>query len=469
MKKLLSDSQREYSLRAASFVLTLLGMWFLYRFSAKEVFLLADGDPQNFRTHARTVGEFFDDVDLAIQPEDRLNYSTSDPVVDQMTLQLERAQEVKLLVGGKTRLIRSVSKTPSNILADAGIRLFPGDSTWVNGVIPSPADEALESSPDFIRVESGRSFDVLVDGELQRHRASGGSVGQALLEVGLILFEGDRVEPDLEARLEPGMQVTINRARPVVILRGDKQFPIQSAASGVGEMMIAAGFSISGLDYSVPAPEEPIPADGVVRVVHVEEDVLVELEPLPFETVYQPLETLELDTLQVQSPGTFGAIAERVRIRYEDGEEVDRTLEEAVTVVEPEPRVIGYGTKIVVRSMNTGYGTIEYWRAIPVYATSYSPCRLGVDRCGFVTAAGTGVDRGTIGVIRSWFNLMRGWSVFVPGYGPGSIQDIGAGFSDRDWVDLGFTDEEYEAWHDWTTLYFLTPVPPLDQIPWILP
>jgi 3D (Asp-Asp-Asp) domain-containing protein len=244
---------------------------------------------------------------------------------------------------------------------------------------------------------------------------------------------------------------------------------VQSAGETVGEVLIDAGISVSGMDYTIPELEAPVPADGQVRVVHVEEDVLVELEPLPFETAYQPLETLELDQLQVQNVGTYGVQAERVRIRYEDGEEVDRSVEEAVTVVEPEPRVIGYGTKIVVRTLNTGSGTIEYWRAVPVYATSYSPCRLGVDRCGFTTAAGTSVDRGTIGVIRSWFNQMRGWPVYVPGYGPGSIQDIGAGFSDRDWIDLGFTDEEYEAWHDWTTLYFLTPVPPLNQIPWILP
>ena len=74
-----------------------------------------------------------------------------------------------------------------------------------------------------------------------------------------------------------------------------------------------------------------------------------------------------------------------------------------------------------------------------------------------------------IGVIRSWYNQMKGWPVFVPVYGPGSIEDIGAGFADKDWIDLGFTDDNYEAWYDWTTLYFLTPVPPLDSIPWILP
>ena len=219
----------------------------------------------------------------------------------------------------------------------------------------------------------------------------------------------------------------------------------------------------------MPDESEPLPDDGPIRIVRVEERWLVELEPIPFETVYAPAEDLELDSLEVRDAGSYGVRAKRVRVRIEDGEEVSRETEEAIEVVEPEPRVMAYGTKIVVRTLSTPRGTIEYWRAVPVYATSYSPCRLGVEGCGNYTASGRTVERGVIGVIRSWYNMMKGWPVYVPGYGPGSIEDIGAGFADRDWIDLGFTDDDWEPWHDWTILYFLTPVPPLDQIPWILP
>ncbi len=224
-----------------------------------------------------------------------------------------------------------------------------------------------------------------------------------------------------------------------------------------------------GLDYALPSTSEPIPEDGRIRVVRVDEEVITELEPIPFETSYQPANELELDNLSVIDPGTYGVLQNRIRIRFEDGEEIERTVEEAIVAVEPQPRIIGYGTKIVVKTLSTSGGTIEYWRAVPVYATSYSPCNLGVSWCGSRTASGKKVDRGVIGVIRSWYNDMRGWPVYVPAYGGGTIEDIGGGIAGRDWIDLGFTDEDYEAWHSWTTLYFLTPVPSLDSIPWILP
>jgi uncharacterized protein YabE (DUF348 family) len=469
MEERLKQILTERWLHLVSLILALVGLGFVYSFTAKRVLVLIDGSQRSVRTHARNVENLLADLSLSVQPEDRLNVTLSKPISDEMIIAIKRARDIAIVSTTGEEIIHSAATSPANILSDGGIRIFPGDEVWVDGVTRILPWEDNKTTPGKIRLKNGRSFSVLIDGDLQSYRSSAPTVGSALLDRGVPIFEGDRVQPALDGSLEQGATITIERARQVVVRLADKEMHLQSAGMTVGEVLIGAGLALTGMDYSVPDLEAPVPKDRSIQIVQVEEDVLVELEPLAFDTVYQPVDTLELDQLQVQSMGTFGVQAERIRIRYEDGEEVSRKVEEAVTVVEPEPRVIGYGTKIVVRTINTGSGTIEYWRAVPVYATSYSPCRLGVDRCGFVTASGTSVKRGTIGVIRSWFNQMRGWPVYVPGYGSGSIQDIGAGFSDRDWIDLGFTDDEYEAWHDWTTLYFLTPVPSLDQIPWILP
>jgi len=55
----------------------------------------------------------------------------------------------------------------------------------------------------------------------------------------------------------------------------------------------------------------------------------------------------------------------------------------------------------------------------------------------------------------------------VPGYGAGVIADVGGGIPGKYWIDLGFTDEDFEPWHQNTILYFLTPAPAI--VPWILP
>jgi 3D (Asp-Asp-Asp) domain-containing protein len=59
--------------------------------------------------------------------------------------------------------------------------------------------------------------------------------------------------------------------------------------------------------------------------------------------------------------------------------------------------------------------------------------------------------------------------VYVEGYGVGTIADIGAGLSGQHWIDLGYSDDDWQQWAGQVTIYFLAPVPPADQILWVLP
>ena len=43
---------------------------------------------------------------------------------------------------------------------------------------------------------------------------------------------------------------------------------------------------------------------------------------------------------------------------------------------------------------------------------------------------------------------------------------VGGGIAGRNWIDLAYGDDDFTAWHQDTTLYFLTPVP-ADMV-WVL-
>ena len=83
------------------------------------------------------------------------------------------------------------------------------------------------------------------------------------------------------------------------------------------------------------------------------------------------------------------------------------------------------------------------------------------------TASGLPLTKGIIAVTLPWYRDMKFQKVYVPGYGYGTIADTGGGIPGRYWIDLGFDDSNYESWHHWTTLYFLTPIPAF--IPTVLP
>ncbi len=244
--------------------------------------------------------------------------------------------------------------------------------------------------------------------------------------------------------------------------------PVRSAARTVGEALAEVNLSLQGLDYSVPAEDALVPPSGRIRVVEVRENVTYAQVPLPFETVFEPDPESEIDTQRIVQPGAFGLQAVRTRVRTEDGEVVSTEEGAAWVAVQPRPRVMGYGTQIVVRSLDTASGPIEYWRAVTMYATSYSPCRIFQDRCSSITASGATLRKGIAAVVPYWYWSMGGSQVFVPGYGVASILDTGGGIPGRNWIDLGYEDDNYVNWHSWVTVYFLTPVPPPDRILYLL-
>ena len=168
---------------------------------------------------------------------------------------------------------------------------------------------------------------------------------------------------------------------------------------------------------------------------------------------------MPLDQTQILQPGENGLTVQRIRIRYEDGKEISRTSEDETIVRPPKTRLLGYGTKVEVKTATVDGVEIEYWRAVQMYATAYSPCRSGVDKCFSSTSSGKSLRKGMVGLRYDWYLSMQGQRLFIPGYGFASVEDVCGGCVGKPWIDLGYSDNDYEKWNSWVTVYFLTPVP----------
>jgi 3D (Asp-Asp-Asp) domain-containing protein len=244
-----------------------------------------------------------------------------------------------------------------------------------------------------------------------------------------------------------------------------------SAAATVGEALQTSGITLENLDYSLPSEDSPLPSDGKIRVVRVREEVLVQQQSIPYKVVYQADDTLELDQQNVVTAGQYGISVSRIIVHFEDGEETSRTTEDSVNLVDPVDQKIAYGTKIVYHTLDTPDGQITYYRAVTVFATSYSPCRSapadGSSSCISGTASGVKVQKGVIATTVAWYSLFAGDKLYVPDYGVGTIADTGGGISGKNWIDLGFSDSDWQQWSRWVTVYFLAPAPA--NVPGVLP
>ena len=370
---------------------------------------------------------------------------------------------VTIIDSEKILTLQTEERVPSAILAQAGINLNPKDEVLSNG-IPIALDERISQSPvssqpAVLQIRRAANLLLITPQGQQAIQTSAFTVGEALTEAGITLHPNDKIEPPLNSPIANPLTISYIPAGELTVNVDGKQLHVYSSAATVGEALAEAGMPLLGLDYSLPADNEALPADGQIKVVRVNESVLLAQKPIPFESESQASAEVPLDQTQILQPGENGLTVQRIRIRYEDGKEISRVTEDKTTIRPPKTRIVGYGTKVEIKTTTVAGVKIEYWRAVQMYATSYSPCRSGGDRCYPGTSSGQSLRKGLVGLRYSWYLNMQGQRLFIPGYGFATVADVCGGCTGKPWVDLGYSDNDYEQWNSWVTVYFLTPVP----------
>ena len=426
----------------------------------KTITLSIDGSSQLITTYAFKIRDLLRLEHISLCPSDKLSPSPDAWLKNGETIALVHTIPVQILADGVVSSVYSAERKPSSLLSQAGLHLLPGDLLLSNGQ-PVDAEQSfpLNSQSISLQVSRSVSFTLTVDGKAHALASTASNLGSALWAAGYTLFEADQLSPPADTSLTPGLAATLIHSRPVTIQTQTGAVVVRTAARTVGEVLETAHLTPQGLDYSLPAPNELIPSKRVIRLVRVTEQVIVEQTPLSFETEYQPVSDLELDSQSILQTGEYGLTAQRVRVRYEDGKEISRQVDSAWVARLPKPRIIGYGTNVVMHTTTVDGVAIQYWRSLNMYATSYHPSEVGD-----TTASGLPLQKGVAAVDTSLVPFFT--QMYVPGYGEVTAADIGGGVNGR-MIDLGYSDNDYVPWHQWVTVYFLWPPP--GNIVWTIP
>lgn len=295
------------------------------------------------------------------------------------------------------------------------------------------------------------------------------TVGDALQEAGITLGALDQVEPAPQTALQADLQIIVRRAIPLTVQVDGQQLSLHSAQPDAPAVLAEAGITLAGEDYTRPAAGVPLKPGDVIEVMRVSEQFLTTDEAIPYETIWQPSERLELDTEGLLQAGQPGILRRRVRVRLENGQEVSRTPDGEWVAQEPVPEIMGYGTRIVIRAVNTPNGAYNYWRMVRMRVTSYTASSSGKppDHPAYgITASGYTAGTGIVAVDRAVVPF-RSW-VYVPGYGVGYAGDTGGGVIGR-WIDLGYDEESFIPWSGYVDVYYLAPPPDPEDINYRLP
>jgi uncharacterized protein YabE (DUF348 family) len=449
-----------------------------------------EGRRYEVQTHATTVGAALRRAGFTLYPEDKVFPGREEPLQPGVVIQVQQARPVTVSADGQTRHLRTHAQTVGDLLAETDVHLRPADEIWLGERLVEPDTplwggempvvrqvsyrggaraEAIAGHVPVIVLRRATALTLDDDGAATTLRTTSSTVGQVLQEHGITLFLGDEVTPGLQKPVMAGMTVAIQRSVPVSIKVDGRTIRTRTRAESVAGVLGQEGIALMGKDRTEPDLDAPLRSGMVIRITRMREEFVVEFEAIPFETVWMPDPEVEIDNIRQVQKGQVGLTKRRYRVVYQDDEEVDRFLEDVWTAQPAITKTMAYGTKIVVRTLDTPEGTLEYWRKMRVYTTSYKPSscgkpkshpRYGYTRLGIKLRQGiVAVDPGVI-PLKTW--------MYVPGYGIAKAGDTGGGVKGK-FVDLGFGDNDYQSWHWWTDIYLLTPVPPRNKIRWILP
>jgi uncharacterized protein YabE (DUF348 family) len=437
-----------------------------YRSSLTPVTLIVNGEARKLRTHQDTVAALFTDIGLSLRPEDTLSPPLGTTLLPGMTIRVNRARPVEVSVDGQTVTLETQATSVNEILSEARVTLSPHDELRIEGNLRAGPSEG--GTPRIV-IRRGIPLTLHDESETTTFYTTAATIGEALDQQGLTLYLADRVRPGPSTRVSPGMAITLERSTPVTVHVDGRSVRTRTHRERVGDVLADLGIVLTDQDYTRPSLETDLGDEATIEVVRVSERFLIEQEPIPFESVWQPDPDLEIDHQKLLQEGAPGVRERRIRVRYENGQEISRTLENEYVALPPTTHIRGYGTKIIVRSVGTPSGPVEYWRTIRMLATSYSAETAGVsptsDWYGR-TATGARMRKGIVAVDPRLISL--GSKVYVPNYGVGLAADTGGAIKGKR-IDLGYDNNNLELWYRWVDVYLLTPVPPASRIDYTLP
>ncbi len=340
---------------------------FMYHGTKKTVALTLDGDETIVKTHASTIDDLLEDLEITVSDKDYLHPKRTTEVSDELKITWEPAKEVAVTVDGTETMFHTTADT----------------------------------------------------------------VGELLEEQDIELRQEDEVSTDMETTLTHNMDIAINKAFLLNVVDGGIQKEVWSTSTTVADFLKEQGIIVQPLDRVEPAMDETIKPNSNVHVVRVEKVTDVVEEPINYATVSKKDSSIEKGKEKVLSEGVNGVISNQYEVIKENGKEKKRTLIDQTVIQEKQDKVVAVGTKVIPKQVSRGKepvsGTEDSGAGKVLYVTS-TAYTASCNGCSGVTATGFDLRKNpnakVIAVDPSVIPL--GTKVYVDGYGYAIAADKGS-------------------------------------------
>lgn len=287
-------------------------------------------------------------------------------------------------------------------------------------------------------------------------RTDAATVGEAIERVGILINDGDIVEPGLDAEINAeDFFINIHRAHPVIVKDGMTEKYLMTASYDGKTIAKEAGITIYDGDEIKMVPNHNFLENGTANIYEVTRNggrTLTEEVEIPFEEESVKDYDLAPGTSEVRQLGEVGTKKVYYNVQYVDNVEVSREFIKEEVVREPVKRIVANGAskiqqKPLTASMGANTYTIDVNGNTVVRRETFYDLNMSVviHFCGAsytVREDGAKVDQDGYVLVAANLGRYPRCSVVETSLGPGKVYDTG-GFA-------AGNPEQFDLATDWS-------------------
>ncbi|WHY97726.1 G5 and 3D domain-containing protein [Peribacillus simplex] len=346
---------------SAILVSTALGI-LIYQGTKDTVTIMLDGKKEVVRTHAATVNDMLEDLEITVKDADYVHPSRTTKVDDDLEVVWKPAQKIVMVQDGKTKDVWSTADTVDELLKDQNLRVK----------------------------------------------------------------EQDKITPSKNTKLKANMEVAIDKAFSLKLVVGGDEKQVWSTSTTVADFLKQQGVKLNDLDRVEPELTEKVEAENTVNVVRIEKVTDVVEEPVDFAVITKKDDSLSKGKERIVKEGKDGLVSKKYEVIKENGKEVKRELLSEKVVNKKQDKVVTVGTRTTVAQASRGVTNVssssgkEIYVSSTAYTASCKGCS-GVTSTGVDLKSNPGAK-----IIAVDPNVIpMGSKVYVEGYGYAVAADKG--------------------------------------------
>ncbi|MEK4145813.1 ubiquitin-like domain-containing protein [Robertmurraya sp. FSL W8-0741] len=331
MKNLFSKSlsKKKLAVVGASFVVFVAAFGFVfYETTKKTVALTLDGQEKIVKTHAGTIKEVLEELDISLHSEDYVSPSADTKVKDNLKVEWKPAKQVQMVKENEKKQVWTTANT----------------------------------------------------------------VEEFLKEQNVSLNEHDKIQPKIDTEIKNDLQIKIDRAFSVTLNDGGKEKQVWSTSTTVADFLSQQEIKLNELDRVEPNMDETVKEDAIINVIRVEKVTDVVEEPVRFAVVTKQDSKLAKGTEKTVTSGQEGLLKKEYEVVLENGKEVSRKLLKESTLKEKRDQVVAVGTKAVAQTVSRGTNnnvSREFTVSSTAYTANCNGCS-GITATGYNLKANPG-------------------------------------------------------------------------------